>query len=206
MIERGNLAFKTMMLTSITEYDSDEDGLEDDEMDVLLLRNLGVDQTVQDSQQDALRKRNRPLYQPIHHSSLDFWVHLNFHAKICQVYEYEERGEVQLSVNICLAHSARLCTWTHPPVVEAGLVRVDNGEPVTDFSWACPNTDWPCWNKFQIFYLEKGMWSSHTGLVNEEEKHLDFCRHHTSSKLNRMKNEATGIDDYRGKNHPLLDD
>jgi hypothetical protein len=101
-------------------------------------------------------------------------------------------------VNIFLAHSDRLCTQTHPPVIEAGLVRVDDGAPVTDFSWACPNPDWSCWNKFHNFYLEKGLWSSHAGLVNEEKQRLDVCRRHNSSLLNWMKNEVMGIEDHRG--------
>jgi hypothetical protein len=188
------------------EYDSDKDDLEDDEMDDLLLRDIGVDQTVQDSKQDDLRKRNGPLCQPIHHSSLDFGAQLKRHDKICQVCEYEERGEVQLSVNICLAHSSRLFTRTHPPVVEVSLVRVDNVETVADSSWACPNVHWYFWNKFHKFYLKKGLWSSHAGLVNEEKKCSEFCRRHTSSELKWMKNEAMGIEDHRGKKHPLLDD
>jgi hypothetical protein len=56
------------------------------------------------------------------------------------------------------------------------------------------------------FYLEKGLWSSRAGLVNEENKLLDFFRHHASSELNWMKNKAMGIQDYWGKNRPLLAD
>jgi hypothetical protein len=60
-------------------------------------------------------------------SGLGFRVHLKHRAKICQVCAYEEIGEVQTAVDICLAHSARLCTRTHPHITEAGLVRVDDG-------------------------------------------------------------------------------
>jgi hypothetical protein len=111
-----------------------------------------------------------------------------------------------MTVNIRFAHSARLCIRTHPTITEAGLARVDDGAPVTDFSRACPNTDWSCWNKFHNFYLEKGMCSSHAGLVNAEKQRLGFCHRHSSSLLNRMKNEATGIEDHRGERRPLLGD
>jgi hypothetical protein len=126
-----------------------------------------VDGSFPDSGQDALSKVTGPLYQPIHHSSLDVGAHGKSPAKIYQVCEYEERGEVQSPVNICLAHSARLCTQPHPPVADAGPVRVDDGEPVTYFSWACPNADWSCWNTFHNFYLQKGMWSSRAGTISE---------------------------------------
>jgi hypothetical protein len=157
-----------------------------------------VKRSVQDSYQDALRKVNGAPCQPIHHSGPRFGAQPKRRAKICQVCDYEERGEVQMTVNISLAHSSRLCARIHPPVTEAGLVRVDAGAPVTDFSWACPIPDWSCWNKFHNFYLEKGIWPSRAGLVNEEKQRLDFCCRHTSSLLNRMKNEAMGIKDHRG--------
>jgi hypothetical protein len=76
--------------------------------------------------------------------------------------------------------------------------------PVTNFLWACPNAYWSCWNKFHNFFLQKEMWSSRAGLVNEK-KRLDFCRRHTSSLLNRMMNEAMGIEDHRGGGRPLFD-
>jgi hypothetical protein len=66
----------------------------------------------------------------IHNSSLDFGAHVKRCAKIFQLCEYEGRGEVQLSVNICHADSARLYTQTHPPVTDAGLVGFDAGEQV----------------------------------------------------------------------------
>jgi hypothetical protein len=50
------------------------------------------------------------------------------------------------------------------------------------------------------------MWSSRARIVNEEKQRLDFCHQHTSSLLNRMKNEAMGIEDHRAKKPPLLDD
>jgi hypothetical protein len=183
---------------SQNNYDSDEEGVEDEEFDDVILHDLGVERSVQDSERDALKKVNSALCQPIHHSGLGFGAQLKRRAKVCQVCEYEERGEVQTTVNICLKHSARLCTRTHHPVTEAGLVRVGDGAPVTDFSWACPNPDWSCWKKFHNFFLEKGLWSSHAGLMNEEKQCLDFCRRHTSSLLNRKKNEAMGIEDHRG--------
>jgi hypothetical protein len=134
----------------------------------------------------------------IHHSSLDFSPQLKGQTNICQVCEYEERGEAQSSVKNCLTHSSRLYTYPPPPVAEPGPARVDNGEPVHDFSWACPNTDWSCWNKFHDFYLEKGMWSLRAGLVQEEHTCLDCCRCQTSSEPNRMKYEAMGIEYHRG--------
>jgi hypothetical protein len=175
------------------------EGVEDEEFDDVMLHDLGVECSVQDSERDALRKVNGALCQPIHHSGLRFRAQLEHRAKICQVCEYEERGEVQMTVNISLTHSARLCIWTHLPVIEAGLVMVDDGAPVTDFSWACPNPDWSCWNKFHNFYVEKGIWSSRAGLVNEEKQCLDFCCWHTPSLLNRTTNEAMGIEDHRGE-------
>jgi hypothetical protein len=102
-----------------------------------------------------LKKGAEPLCRPIHHSSLDFGAHIKRHVNICQVCEYEESGDIHFLFNIYLAHSARLCTHTQHPVADAGLVRVDDGEPVTDFSWACPNAEWSCWNKFHNFYLQK---------------------------------------------------
>jgi hypothetical protein len=121
-------------------YQQDYDS-EDDKLDDLLLRNLGVDRSILGSDQETLRKGIGAWLQPIHHSSLDFGAQLKCRAKICQVCEYEGRGEVQSPVNICLTHSARLCTRTHPHVADTGLVKVDDGEPVLDFSRACPNTD-----------------------------------------------------------------
>jgi hypothetical protein len=143
------------------------------------------------------------LCRPIHHSGLGFWAQLKRRAKICKVCDYEERGEVQMTVIICLVHSARLCAQAPPSVTEAGLVRVDDGAPVTDFSWACPNPDWSCWNEFHNFYLDRGLWPSLAGLVNEEKQCLDFCRRHTSSLLNRTKirqweSRITGGGSYTG--------
>jgi hypothetical protein len=85
-------------------------------------------------------------------------------------------------------------------------VRVDDESPVMDLSWAYPHADWSCWNKFHNFYLQKGMWLSCTGLVSEEKKRLEFFQRLTSSLLNWMRNEATGIEDHRWGERPLLDD
>jgi hypothetical protein len=148
-----------------------------------------------------LKKVNSVPCQPIHHSGLGFGVQLKRRAKICQVCEYEEIDEVQTTVNICLAHSARLCTRTHPPVTESGRVRVDDVAPVADSSRACPNTDWSFWKEFHKFYLEKGLRSSRAGLVNEEKQRLYLCRRHTSILLNRITNEALRIEDHRGGVH-----
>jgi hypothetical protein len=136
------------------DYNSDE---EDDELYYQLLHDLGLDLYFLESVEEALKKGDGPLCQPIDHSSLDFGAHINRRAKICQLCEYKEKGEIQFSVNVCLSHSARVCTHNHPPLVDAGLVRVDDREPVTDFLWACPNAEWFCWNKCHHFYLQKGM-------------------------------------------------
>jgi hypothetical protein len=135
------------------EYDSDEEGggFEDDAIDDQLLRELGVDRVTPATYHGAPSSVIGPLCQPVQHSSLDFGANIKRHGRIFQVCEYEERGEVQSSVNVCLAHSARLCTKTHPPVANAGLVRIDNAEPVTDYSWVCPHSEWSCWNKFHNF-------------------------------------------------------
>jgi hypothetical protein len=142
---------------------------------------------------------NGPLYQPVHHSCLEFGANVTRRAKICQVCEYDERGEVQSTVNMCLAHSARLCTKSHPPVADAGLTRIDDAEPVTDYSWVYPNSEWLCWNKFHNFYLQKGLWSNRAGLVNEKLQRLNFCCRQTSSLLSRKKNAAIGLEDHRGR-------
>jgi hypothetical protein len=131
-------------------YGSDEEGggFEDDAMDDQLLRDLGIDCVTPDTYHGAPAWAIGRLCQPIHHSSLDFGANVKHCAKVLQVCEYEERGEVQSSVNVCLAHYDRFGTSTHPPVVDAGLVRIDDVEPVTEYSWVCPNSDWSCWNKF----------------------------------------------------------
>jgi hypothetical protein len=101
---------------------------------------------------------------------------------------------------MCLAYSARLCTKSHLPVADAGLTRVDNAEPVTDYSWVCLNSDWLSCNKFHNVYLHKGMWSHRAGLVNEKLQRLEFCRRQTLSVLNIKKNDGMGLEDNRGIN------
>jgi hypothetical protein len=85
------------------------------------LHDLGVDPSVQDLERDTLKKVNGALCQPIHHSGLGFGAQLKRRAMICQVCEYEERGEVQMTVNIFLAHSDRVCTQTHPSHPKKGI-------------------------------------------------------------------------------------
>jgi hypothetical protein len=118
------------------EYDRDDEGggLEDDVMDDQLLRDLGVNRVTPDTGHGGPTAANGPLCQPVHHSCLDFGANVNRRAKICQVCEYKDRGEVQSTVNMCLAHSARLCTKSHPPVADACLTRIDHAEPVIDYS------------------------------------------------------------------------
>jgi hypothetical protein len=128
----------------------------------------------------------------VHHLYLDFGANAKRHAKIFQVCEYEERGKGQITVNVCLAHSARLCTKSHPQVADAGLARIDDAEPVTNYSWVCPNSEWLCWNKFHNFYLQKGLWSNRASLVNEKSQRLNFCRRQTSSLLNKNNNAVMG--------------
>jgi hypothetical protein len=106
---------------------------------------------------------------------------------------------VQSTVNVWLAHSARLCTKSHPPVADAGLIRIYDAEPVTDCSWVCPNSEWPCWNKFHNVYLQKGLWSNRAGLMNEKLQRREFCRRQTLSALNRKKNEVMGLEDNWGR-------
>jgi hypothetical protein len=126
-------------------------------MDDQLLRDLGIDRVTPDTDHGAPSSASGPFFQPVHHSSLDIGTNAKRCAKICQVCEYEEWDEVQSSVNVCLAHSARLCTKTHPHVADAGLVLIDDAEPVTKYSWVCPNSEWSCCNKFHNFYLHKGL-------------------------------------------------
>jgi hypothetical protein len=97
---------------------------------------------------------------------LDIGANIKRRAKICQVCEYEERGDVQSSVNIGLLHFARLRANTHPHVADAGLIRIDDAEPVIDSSWVFPNSGWSCWNKFHNYYFQKGLWFSRAGLEN----------------------------------------
>jgi hypothetical protein len=87
------------------EYDSDDEGggLEDDAMDNHLLWDLGVDCVTPDTGHGGPTATG-PLYQPVHHLCLDFGANVKRRAKICQVCEYEERGEVQSTVNVCIAH------------------------------------------------------------------------------------------------------
>jgi hypothetical protein len=160
------------------EYDSDEEGggFEDDAMDDQLLWDLGVDRVTPDTDHGAPSAAIGPLCQSLHHSSLDFGANVKRRAKIFQVCEYEEWGEVQSSVNVCLDHSARLCTKTHIPVSDACLVWIDDAEPLTNYSWVCPNSEWSCWNKFHNFYLHEGLWSCRAGLVNEKTQRIEFCR------------------------------
>jgi hypothetical protein len=112
-------------------------------MDDQILRDLGDNFVTPDTDHGAPTSEIGPFCQPVYHSSLDFGAAVKRHAKICQVCEYKERGKVQTLVNVCLAHSARLCT-KHTLL----LVRIDDTEPVTDYIWVCPNRDWSCWNKF----------------------------------------------------------
>jgi hypothetical protein len=183
------------------EYDSDDEGggLEDDAMDDQILQDLGVDCVTTDTGHGGPTSANGTLCQPVHHLCLNFGANVKRRAKICQVCEYEERGEVQSTLNVCLAHSARLCKKSHLPVADAGLTRIDDAEPVTDYSWVCPNSDWLYWNKFHNFYLQKGLWSHRAGLVNEKSQRLEFCCQQTSSVLNRKKNDTMGLEDNRGR-------
>jgi hypothetical protein len=79
-------------------------------MDDQLLRELGVDRVTPDTYHGAAAAAIGSLCQPVHHPSMDFGANVKRRAKNCQVCEYEEQGEVQSSVNVCLANSARLCT------------------------------------------------------------------------------------------------
>jgi hypothetical protein len=109
------------------EYGSDNKGggLEDDAMDDQLLQDLGVDCVTPDTGHGGPTAANGPLCQPVHHSCLGFGAKFKRRAKICQVCEYEERDEVQITVTVCLAHPARLCTTYNPPVTDAGLTTID---------------------------------------------------------------------------------
>jgi hypothetical protein len=187
------------------EYESDDEGvrLEDDPVDDQLLRDLGVDRVTPDTGHGRPTAANGTLCQPVHHSCLKFGANVKRRAKICQVCESEERGEVQNTVNVCLAHYSRLRTKSYPPVADAGLTRIYNAEPVTDYSWACPKSDWSCWNNFHNFYLQKGMWSHQAGLVNKRSQRLESCHQQTSSVLNRKKNDTMGLEDNRVRKRGL---
>jgi hypothetical protein len=88
------------------DYDSndEEGGLEDDAMDDQLLWDLDVDRVRPDTGHGGLTAVNGSLCQSVHHSCLDFGANVKRRAKICQVCEYEERDEVQITVNVYLAH------------------------------------------------------------------------------------------------------
>jgi hypothetical protein len=126
------------------EYDSDDDGggFGDGAMDDQLLRDLGVDRLIPGTDHGGPTIEHGTLCQPMHHSSLNCDANVKHRAKICQVCEYEECDGVKSSVNICLAHSAWLYTNTHTLLANAGLINIDDAEPVTDFTWVCPNSDW----------------------------------------------------------------
>jgi len=79
----------------------------------------------------------------------------SIYGRVCQVCTYEERGDRWKTVTVCRSHSIRLChnTWPDRSTQEPTLMRSDNdGEPVTDFSWLCPDSTLTCWQKFHNYY------------------------------------------------------
>jgi hypothetical protein len=112
--------------------------------------------------------------------------------KCCQVCLFKKNKRHSLDVVICDTHRIRLCNGkpkTH--VRHSGMRKADGKTLVTYFSWAAPDPDINCWEKFYQFYLPHFVKpKEHQPLFDKNNFH--FCHISVSSDLNKKKNEALG--------------
>jgi hypothetical protein len=74
--------------------------------------------------------------------------------KCCKVCLFETNNRNSLDVVICDTPRVRLCNGKPQPDVRlSGMIQVDGKTLVTDFSWAAPDPDMNCCNKFHQYYL-----------------------------------------------------
>jgi hypothetical protein len=78
--------------------------------------------------------------------------HLGRRLKNCQLCDFEGRGMVTSQTCYLKVHCVWICMKQHQDSMKIGLKRTDSTEPVTDFSWLCPDNNLSCWQKFHLWY------------------------------------------------------
>jgi hypothetical protein len=68
----------------------------------------------------------------------------------------------------CKVHCVRICMKQHQESMEIGLKKTDLYEPMTDYRWLCPNTNISCWQKFNLWYRPKGLFSDPGQIVEKD--------------------------------------
>jgi hypothetical protein len=63
----------------------------------------------------------------------------------CQLCDFEGRGMVMSQMCYCKVHCVRLYMKQHQDSRTIGLKNTDSTQPVTDFSWLCPEKNLSCW-------------------------------------------------------------
>jgi hypothetical protein len=79
--------------------------------------------------------------------------------RICQVYEFEGCHVLMKHNTYCKTYCVCLCIVGHTPSQELELKKIDDN-PVTEFSWLCPNTNLTCWEKFHKFSGPRGLFTN----------------------------------------------
>jgi hypothetical protein len=92
----------------------------------------------------------------------------------CHVCEFEGRNIVMKHNVYCKVHCIHLCTESKKTTQELDLKRTDNGEPVTDFLWVCPDSHLSCWQKFHTFYEPQNLFTNPGSIIDKEAKTLHF--------------------------------
>ncbi|MGH7974639.1 MAG: hypothetical protein ACREBR_03870 [bacterium] len=118
--------------------------------------------------------------------------------RTCHVCAYEGRNRRSSDVYTCRKHAAKLCHRTHSPrnldTNAPVLHNIITNQPVTDWSWLCPESSWTCWEKYHNFNLPQKLFPDNKPLqVNEDGNAFIYNKVQTSSALYNKKLEALGI-------------
>jgi hypothetical protein len=117
----------------------------------------------------------------------------------CQICEYELRSKKRRSnVLFCKFHKVRACGIKRGPRkkdrnCQATLLRHDNQEPVTDFSWILGDDDnLTCMEKFHTLYLPAKLYLPEK-LGSSADGKTKFVRVRRASELFNKRQKALGI-------------
>jgi hypothetical protein len=119
--------------------------------------------------------------------------------KTCQLCDFEGRGMVMSQFFYFKVHCVRLCMKQNQDSRTIGLKKTDYTEPVTDFSWLCPDNTLSCWQKFHLWYEPRDLFSNPGQIIEKDAELFRFGHPKVPSDLFVAKKNAFGEHFSRGR-------